>query len=399
MSIISLAKINVAVIVLVALYYLLMRGSKHFTANRLFLNAIPLLALLILFIPKFGTLNSFEVFLPEYIVGADLGSIENTSLGSVDLMLVTWISGMIIMLLLALIKMYRTIAAFREEDTGLGAYSFLGRIHVDPIEDQALKQQMYDHELIHVRQFHSVDLLWYECWKIIFWFNPALYFGQNLLKEQHEYLADEAMQRSNDAYPELLVAHAFGLIHLPLANEFKGTNVKNRVIMMKKTKNMIQSFKWYTGVALTACALVCLSWTNFNGLPSLDLPIQGAKGKVYEKVDKMPLFPGCQEMKLEKDEMKKCSFGKLIEYMSGEVKYPKYAEKDGTEGTVMVKFTVSADGTVRDVEVDRSVEAGLDAEALRVIESMPNWIPGEHDGQKVNVSIVLPIKFALSNDE
>lgn len=69
----------------------------------------------------------------------------------------------------------------------------------------------------------------------------------------------------------------------------------------------------------------------------------------------------------------------------------------GTEiqGKVLVKFTVKSDGSISNIRVTKSVDPYLDKEAVRVVKSMPRWIPGTQDGKPVNVEYTLPITFKL----
>lgn len=86
----------------------------------------------------------------------------------------------------------------------------------------------------------------------------------------------------------------------------------------------------------------------------------------------------------------------LFKYLSAHINYPASAAEDGISGRVIVQFVISKDGSVSDVEVIRSRHPALDAEAVRVVRSMPRWIPGKKNGQPVNVSYSLPVTFKLS---
>jgi TonB family protein len=89
----------------------------------------------------------------------------------------------------------------------------------------------------------------------------------------------------------------------------------------------------------------------------------------------------------------------LYEYLDKNVKYPKDAEKDKKQGEVLVSFLVDYDGSIREAIVKKSVSPSLDKEALRVITSMPKWIPGEVDGDKIRTRTVLPIVFKQGDFE
>lgn len=82
-------------------------------------------------------------------------------------------------------------------------------------------------------------------------------------------------------------------------------------------------------------------------------------------------------------------------WVADNVQYPAEASENGLQGTVVAQFTVDKEGRVGDVKVLRSVCPVLDAEAVRVIESAPSWKPASHNGEAVDVSFVLPVKFEI----
>ena len=103
--------------------------------------------------------------------------------------------------------------------------------------------------------------------------------------------------------------------------------------------------------------------------------------KVFDIVEQMPKYPGGQAA--------------LFEFISKNVKYPDDAVKKKVEGKVFVTFVVDTDGKITDVSLMRKVFPSLDAEAIRVISAMPNWIPGKQKGQVVRVKYTVPIMFRL----
>ncbi len=103
--------------------------------------------------------------------------------------------------------------------------------------------------------------------------------------------------------------------------------------------------------------------------------------EVHEKVDVMPMPPGGMDG--------------LMTFMGENLKYPAQAKEKGIEGVVVVSFVVKKDGTIANAEILRGIGAGCDAEALRVVQSFPNWTPGEKDGNKVNTQMQLPVKYKL----
>lgn len=114
--------------------------------------------------------------------------------------------------------------------------------------------------------------------------------------------------------------------------------------------------------------------------------IRGGKEAIFMGVivDLMPSFPG--------------GTAALMKFLSENVKYPEQAEKESIQGRVVCKFDVGEDGSISDITVAKSVDPLLDAEAVRVIELMPKWIPGKQNGQPSKASFTLPITFRLEEN-
>ncbi len=87
----------------------------------------------------------------------------------------------------------------------------------------------------------------------------------------------------------------------------------------------------------------------------------------------------------------------LMSYLSKNIKYPVIAQETGVQGTVLLRFVVGKDGNIKDVTILRSLDPSCDKEAVRVVKSMPQWIPGRQNGVPVAVYYTLPVKFKLSN--
>ena len=105
------------------------------------------------------------------------------------------------------------------------------------------------------------------------------------------------------------------------------------------------------------------------------------RNKVYNVVSQMPSFPGGQ--------------GALFEWISKNVVYPADAKEGGVQGRVIVSFVVECDGAISNVRVVKSVFPSLDKEAIRVVGSMPKWIPGRQGEEAVPVEFVVPVTFRL----
>lgn len=103
---------------------------------------------------------------------------------------------------------------------------------------------------------------------------------------------------------------------------------------------------------------------------------QESQEKVYDVVEEMPSFPGGQLA--------------LMQYL-----YPFEAQENGVQGRVIINFVVEDDGSISHVKVAKSADPALDREAMRVVETMPKWIPGKQNGECVRVRYSVPVVFRL----
>lgn len=104
--------------------------------------------------------------------------------------------------------------------------------------------------------------------------------------------------------------------------------------------------------------------------------------EIYSFVEEMPTFVG--------GESARCKF------LAENINYPQMAKESNVQGTVYVSFIVDAKGHITNVRLLRGIGGGCDAEALRVVSSMPNWNAGRQNGRSVSVSFNMPIVFKLA---
>ena len=89
----------------------------------------------------------------------------------------------------------------------------------------------------------------------------------------------------------------------------------------------------------------------------------------------------------------------LMKYLSKNIKYPIEAQKNHIQGKVFVTFVVNREGAIGQVNLLKGIGSGCDEETIRVVRSMPNWIPGKQGNKNVSVRYTLPVSFTLSDDE
>ena len=304
-------------------------------------------------------------------------------------------------------------------------------------------REILTHELAHIRNRHSWDLFAADICIFFQWFNPAAWLLKQELQNIHEYEADETVINEGvDArqYQLLLIKKAVGTRLYSMANSFNHSKLKKRITMMLKEKSSPWARLKYlyvlpvAAIAVTAFARPEVSETveeisavKVNDLTAIVetkvaessgqlLPVQSVpkdsvnrKSKVavqqmdelvvvgyaskdsvkdrepvFNVVEQMPSFPGGMEA--------------LMQYLAKNMRYPVEAQKNKVQGRVVVGFIVSKDGDIKKAHILRGVDPELDAEAIRVIESMPRWMPGMQRGKAVAVSYTLPVMFRLTGD-
>lgn len=265
------------------------------------------------------------------------------------------------------------------------------------------------HETAHIRCRHYSDLLVAQAVCILLWYNPASWLMLAELKAIHEYQADEAVLASGTdvrRYQMLLIKKAVGARLPSLANSLNHSNLKKRITMMYESKakpvRRLRALAAVPAVALAAMLLGVPAVSNaVTSLSSSELlptaTVNDAKitksGKAVqeskttksaaeETPDVLPEYPG--------------GMSALMNFLVKTVAYPAEAAKNKIQGKVVVGFTVSADGTLSDFKVIKSVDPLLDAEALRAAKAMTvKWIPGRKDGRPISCTFALPIDFKL----
>ena len=304
-------------------------------------------------------------------------------------------------------------------------------------------REILTHELAHIRNRHSWDLFAADICIFFQWFNPAAWLLKQELQNIHEYEADETVINEGvDArqYQLLLIKKAVGTRLYSMVNSFNHSKLKKRITMMLKEKSSPWARLKYlyvlpvAAIAVTAFARPEVSETveeisavKVNDLTAIVetkvaessgqlLPVQSVpkdsvnrKSKVavqqmdelvvvgyaskdsvkdrepvFNVVEQMPSFPGGMEA--------------LMQYLAKNMRYPVEAQKNKVQGRVVVGFIVSKDGDIKKAHILRGVDPELDAEAIRVIESMPRWMPGMQRGKAVAVSYTLPVMFRLTGD-
>lgn len=269
-------------------------------------------------------------------------------------------------------------------------------INEDDYNENALEKDLYTHELAHVNQKHTLDILFIEIIKTIFWFNPLLYFFKRTIQLNHEFLADEAVitiNKDTAGYQSLLLQITSG-DSVALASNINFSITKKRFIMMTKTTPRLLAISKQllllpvlAGLFFISCAENDINKNNEDAssrepeqitIPENEAP-PAAEGKVYNAggLTKQPEYPG--------------GMGEFYRHVSKNFNIPEVRGEE-MAAKIMVSFVVETDGTMSDIKVLRDPGYGMGDEALRVLKTITEkWTPGEMNGEKVRTSFALPI--------
>ena len=272
------------------------------------------------------------------------------------------------------------------------------------------------HELAHIRCGHSWDLLLADLCCFVQWFNPAAWLLKQELQAVHEYEADEAVLRAGvnaREYQLLLIKKAVGTRLYSMANSLNHSKLKKRITMMQRRKsNPWARAKLLYVLPLAAVAVAAFARPEVSGVSNelsaakvTDLAaivkektvesvpqdtvkadgLQGKNSTVYDMVEQAPEFPGGPQA--------------MMQFIKDNLQYPQIAKGNGIQGRVILQFVVDETGQVTDPKVIRSIDPSLDTEAIRLVLSMPRWMPGMQDGKAVAVRYTIPVIFKLETAE
>ena len=286
-------------------------------------------------------------------------------------------------------------------DHDIASFSWMHWIVIARKDLEENGREILIHELAHIRNRHSWDLLLADLCIFVQWFNPAAWLLKQELQNIHEYEADETVLREGvnaRNYQMLLIKKAVGTRLYSMANSFNHSSLKKRITMMLKEKsNPWARAKYLYILPLAALAVTAFARPEVSAVAdeisavkviapavhdSIQPNVQTAVAAPSSALDQMPEFPGGMEA--------------LNTYLRNNIRYPQEAQKAGIQGRVIIQFIVSKDGSITDAEVVESVDPQLDAEGLRLIKNMPRWKPGMRKGQAIRVKQTLPIRFAFT---
>ena len=497
----------VATMVLYFAYKLLFRNSNRFQLNRIVLLTISIFAFALPFIrisiegQQFQEMPSFKqemdvIFYSDAMIETP---VETKTLSITDIISYIYIIGVVFFLMkfvYNIFKIYKIKAGKKIEtidnvnfiytNESHIPFSFLKNIYI-PIDN--LDEMIIKHEMSHVKNHHSVDVILMEIMIAFQWFNPFIRMINNELKSNHEFIADSEAIKNEDEksnYMMLLLQQCTADDFSTIANNFSFLLTKKRISMITKNQKVKGSVIKVLLTLPVFALLILLNTQCDNTKPNEEKQSAVVKadenagqllGTIVDRFSEKPIAfatvvlekdgndlyyttsdkngsykitrinEGTYNVKVSCDgyesvsiravniPVKKLTFqdfwlknkeasaapsqevvvgqdsihrvaevmpqypggpNEMMKYIQENLKYPQSAIDNKIEGRVYVSFVVDKDGSITNAAVMRGIDKECDAEALRVVASMPKWTPGQQDGKNVRTQFTIPIYYKFN---
>lgn len=403
-----LLQVNLYLIVFYGFYKLLLDKETYFTLNRFYLVTTGILSLSIPFI-RLEWLTEQRVAQQVYttvrwdavLQQATIVTEGQGNFNWANLFVYAYCGGILFFFSRLIFNLLLVNILIRRAKEG-SAFSFFGK----KVIDSALPQRaVIDiHEEAHIKQWHSLDILFFEAIGIITWFNPVIYFYKKAIKNIHEFLADEhaaEFQGDKAEYAMLILSKSFGIRPNDLtSNFFDKSLVKRRIYMLHKERSKKTAIlKYGISIPLFAIFIVFSSATirknqkllAFSEQIPLEKPLKLVQEIVTEPMqlnfaETTPAKVVIQNLPVEQD------WEDFYNFLSKSVVYPKDALEDNLQGNALIKFTLR-NGKVSDLSTNADLGKGCDEEVMKAILSFKGF------KNVANGKYALKVAFRLNGSE
>lgn len=396
-------QVNIYLVIFYGFYKLLLDNETYFVLNRIYLIAAGLFSLSIPFL-RFEWFNA-QPLTQRIHVGVDQLNIimeqvtyqapDKINWGSVIVLI--YISGVIFCIARLIFQLLSISKVLKSIPKGT-AFSFFNRKVVD-IELPAL-ETIHKHEDIHMRQMHTLDVLFFEILGAFIWFNPVVYLYKTTVKNIHEYLADEEAakhQGNKEEYALLLLSNAFGIAPNELTNSFFNKSlIKKRIFMLHKPRSRKTAMlKYGLFLPLFAIALTLSSATirKNDKLKEIayEIPLDNPITAVKEVIITVPEGNRSISAPLVTDKTvknKSPEWDDFYSFMRKQLRYPSKSQTKGIRGNSQIKFVIS-EGQVENLGTAVKLSPDCDAEVMRAVLSYQNFKDIPNGNYSLSVAFTL----------
>ncbi|WP_264535976.1 M56 family metallopeptidase [Flavobacterium sp. N1736] len=397
-----LLKSGILLLIFYAVYKLWLENEKMFRFNRAYLLFSLVFSFVIplqLISFRQTTSNKIALFqLNELVIQKSTKNLEKISSNDFVLVFIGVVYSFIVLLLIArfflnLYSFYKRIKNSEVQfiagekiivvDEPILPHSFWKSIFINKnaFENSKIPLELIAHEKAHLKQKHTLDVLFIEVLQIVFWFNPLLVFYKKAIKLNHEFLADEAVNKQFGAvksYQSLLLDFVSNKNTISLASNINYLITKKRLLMMTKKESPIAVvFKTCTICAVYVLLLFVFSTKTIAQEINNKADVKEKDLYVLEDVEKMPEFPG--------------GMNEFYKFIGKNFKMPAEIGKNKIEGKAYMQFIIEKDGSLSDIKTLKDLGYGIGDEAIRVLKLSPKWTAATQQGKAVRVMYSLPI--------
>jgi TonB family protein len=315
-----------------------------------------------------------------------------------DYLIYAYVLGACVLFILLMIKLFNLFKLMRDAqpidqlnykvvylpESGV-AFSFFNYLFIGNNAHGA--NTMIRHELVHIRQKHSFDIVFLELLKIISWFNPFVYLLQNSLKTVHEYIADEqTAAHETDAltYSSFLVNNAYGIGGSSITHSFFNYDLlKKRIIMLNQQRSgSLARLKYLVAVPVCVASLFTstLAFSKTYGWVDID-PAKPAKADRPKPVPQAQKATQATRFRYPLPTVAADGYEELITYLKKTIDYNKALIKP-VNVIVVINFKVTADGKISTAKIATSGGSTFDDLAINALRSYKNAIndkPGDRN--------------------
>ncbi|SNZ01250.1 M56 family metallopeptidase [Flagellimonas pacifica] len=382
-------------LVFLLVYDLFLKKETFFQRNRAYLLGTFILSL---FLPWIK-IEAFKTVVPENLVqyqqffwqldevvlfanNSENGFWENINwgyifLGAGALIMTIWLAAK----LNRIYKLKKSGIIFQEKDfikvivpKSEQAFSFFRNVFMGADIPNEKQENILAHEMVHVKQRHSMDLMFFEVMRIVFWFNPLVYVYQNRISELHEFIADaQASKTDKKKQYELLLSEVFQSQNFSLVNQFhKKSLIKKRIVMLTREKSKaIYQFKY---AMLLPLLLGMLLYTSCEKEEKIEkeaielIPLDGTvvvalkDGLINFEVENLDNLTTDEKQRQEKL-LEEVSKSKITTTIIMNDKVGNSAEFQMKEGTIFSMSVNKQSGSTLNLEENASVPFGVIEEA------------------------------------
>jgi TonB family protein len=384
-------QVNIYLVIFYAFYKLLLDKETYFVLNRIYLIAAGGLSLIIPFLrPEWFarqpatqqikiSIDQLNMMMAQGTIAPD----ESHQFSLIKALVVIYLIGALFFIGRFIFQLYAVKKMLKANPAGM-AFSFFGKKVIDPALPGS--DTIEKHEDIHIRQYHTLDVLFFELLGILVWCNPIIYLYKTTVKNIHEYLADEEaaiFQGDKETYAMLILSQAFGVDQHILTNSFFNKSlIKKRVFMLYKQRSAKTAILKY-GLFLPLFAVtLLLSSATINKNESLREVAEKISAPISISEPPLPI--------LTSNPVKKETgiWAPFYKYLAKNIKYPASAFKEQLQGNATIKFALQ-NGELKNIGVATPLGSGCDAAVIKAISAFDDFKSAENGQFTITIAFRL----------